>query len=303
LSLFKQIRDEVVDSNKSLADVLRKAKILATSLKQVDFRNWVSYELDCYPGHAELPEYRRISLPVLGKFSGPFGKLVSNYPLPLSMFPKEMRKGQDVPLTFSVRELETMSATMKKELIHIWPAEAALLLRDHITLSGGLVLIEVYQLIMKSNLEGVLDAVRNRLLDFLLKLQDIDPSILASDDAVGTIPHEKIAQAFNITVYGNHNVLAAGEKVTQTVALQVLPGDKDSLARALTSLGISDDDIRALQRAIGEDGAQSKGTLGKRVRNWTGRMLAKAIDGSWNIALAAAPELLKQAIFSHYGWN
>lgn len=32
VSIFRQIRDEVVESDKSLADVLRKAKILATSL-------------------------------------------------------------------------------------------------------------------------------------------------------------------------------------------------------------------------------------------------------------------------------
>jgi hypothetical protein len=192
---------------------------------------------------------------------------------------------------------------MKKELVHVWPAEAAMLLRDHITLSGGLVLVEVYQLIMKSDLEGILDAVRNRLLDFLLKLQDLDPSVVTSDDAVGTIPHARVAQAFHFTMNGNNNVVAAGESVVQTVGQKVLPGDEADLARALTNLGISREDVRELQVAIHSDGARPKGSLGKRVGDWTGKMLAKAIDGSWSTALEVAPVILKQAIFSHYGWT
>jgi hypothetical protein len=33
------------------------------------------------------------------------------------------------------------------------------------------------------------------------------------------------------------------------------------------------------------------------------KIMTKAIDGTWNVAVGVAAEMLKKAIFTYYGWQ
>lgn len=229
--------------------------------------------------------------------------MVKNFLLPISMFPEELRKGEKLRLSQSVREIETMAANAREPLLHPWPQEAVMLLRDTVALSGGMVLAEIYQPISRYNLEAILDAVRNKLLDFLLKLQELDPGVLNSDEAIGTIPRERVARAFNVTFHGDNNVVTTGDSAIVSVAHNVKAHDEKTLLGVLSDLGIPDADLRELQDAIHHDGKQSDRKLGKRVSQWFGKVVAKAADGTYAIALEVALAVIKQAIFEYYGWK
>jgi len=73
VELIKEIRDEVVNEEKSLTSVLRKAKIVAYSLQNDKFKNWIEAELNGYSEKDELPSYRKLISPVHGTFTGPRG--------------------------------------------------------------------------------------------------------------------------------------------------------------------------------------------------------------------------------------
>lgn len=304
MKLVREIRDEVVDTKTSLSATLRKAKILAASLANNEFRTWVDSELNGYSGNKELPEYRQLNSPVLGNFSGPFGKSVTGYQLPVALMPDHFKDmARAVPLGHPIKVVETYAATAKEELRCPWPTDAVLLLRDKVRLSGGFEVIEIYQPISKAQLDGILDAVRNRLLNFILALQDIDPNVLDSEESLGGIPKEAVSHIFNVTIYGDHNVLASGDRVTQHVSQNVPANDKKALLAYLKQLGLEEDDLVALDDAIKADEVREERSIGTRVREWLGRVTAKAVDGTWKTVTSAAPTLLTKALSKYYGWD
>jgi len=304
MKLVREIRDGVVDQNVSLSAVLRKAKILAASLQNVDFRKWVDSELNGYEGNIELPLYRKLISPVLANFSGSFGNYVRGYQLPVALLPQKFKiMAEAVPLGNPIKEIESLAAAGKESLRHPWPTEAVMLLRDDFQLGGGYVMVEIYQPIGKAQLDGVLDVVRNRLLDFLLGLQEFDPKVLDSEEALGRIPGETVSQVFNVTIHGSHNVLASGAGIEQRVNQRVQPYDRETLSKSLSEIGVQDNDIDSLQKAIEADGQLKEKKLGKKVMQWLGNITARVIDGSWKAATDAAPTLISKAIAKYYGWE
>ena len=304
MKLVREIRDGVVDQSVSLSAILRKAKILAASLRNDEFRKWVDSELNGYEGDVELPSYRKLNSPVLANFSGTFGRSVSGYQLPVALLPQEFKKmAEAVLLGNPIKEIESLSAEGKEGLRHPWPTEAVMLLRDDFQLSGGYMMVEIYQPVGKAQLDGILDAVRNRLLDFLLGLQEIDPKVLDSEEAIGRIPEDTVSQIFNVTIHGSHNVMASGSGIEQHVTQHVQSYDKGTLLKTLSEIGVQKDDIASLQKAIDADGQLKEKKLGKKVMKWLGNITAKAIEGGWKAATDAAPTLISKAIAKYYGWE
>ncbi|MCK4822672.1 hypothetical protein KA005_43315 [bacterium] len=304
MKLVRGIRDGVVDPKVSLSTILRKAKILASTLRNDQFRKWVDSELNGYSGDIELPSYRKLVSPVLGNFSGPFGQSVTRYQLPVALLPENFKKlAEAVLLGNPIKEIESLAADGKEGLRHPWPTEAVMLLRDDFKLSGGYVMIEIFQPIVKAQLDGILDAVRNRLLDFLLQLQEIDPKVLDSEKALEGIPKEEVNQVFNVTIHGDHNVLASGSGIEQQVTQEISPYNKEALMAHLAKLGLEQDDLVGLENAIEADGKLKEKKLGKRVVDRLGKITGRAIDGTWKAATAAAPTLITKAISKYYGWG
>ena len=176
--------------------------------------------------------------------------------------------------------------------------------RDHAKMSGGFVLVEASNPIARADLEAMLEAVRNRLLDLVLRLQDIDPDVLESEAALTAIPADRVRGAVSVTIYGNNNVVAGGgDGITQTVTQGVAAQDLGSLLGHLRSLDVPEDDVEELERAIEADGDQPKERFGPRVTKWFGKMVSKSLGGTWKVALDTAPKVLSQALLSYYGWT
>jgi len=304
MDLVRRVRDEIVDTEVSVSATLRRAKILAAFLDNKEVRTWVDRELGGYPEGTELPSYRKLKSPALGDFTSRYIGSITGHQLPISLLPepfKELTKA--LPIVNPVREIETFISTSKKDLRRTWPTEALFLLRKHTGINQEFDPVEFYQPITKAQLEGVLDAVRNHLLDFILSLQEVDPAVLHSEEALRKIPGETVSQIFNVTIHGDHNVLASGAGVTQKVNHTVFQHNKDDLLAYLSKLGLSTDELTKLNDAIDEDGIPTDKTLGSRVKEWIGEILAKAVDGTWKTAVTAAPDLLVKAISSYYGWD
>jgi hypothetical protein len=304
MELIRQIRDACTDSSVRVSDLLRKAKVLATTLQNEPLKLWLTRELNGYPPNEELPSYRKIGSPPLGTFAGPFGTKVINCPLPVSSMPDFLQKlAKAVVFPNAVGEIEAMAESSGREgFHHRWLPEAVHLLRQTYRMEGY-TLVEVYQPLTKPGFEGILDAVRNRLLEFVLGLQELNPEVLDSEKALAALAGEQVSQVFNIAVYGDHAVVASGKDFSQTVTHVVSAGDLKSLLAHLRQLGVQSEDLKDLQAAVEKDGQPSEKQFGKRVTAWIGRMLGKAVAGTWKVALGVAPELLKEALSHYYGWK
>ena len=175
--------------------------------------------------------------------------------------------------------------------------------RDHVRMDDGSVLVEAWKPLTKGQMEGILDQVRNRLLDFLLELQQIDPDVMTSEDAIRAVPQDKVQNVFNTTILGGQNVVASGTGFTQKVSQGVKVRDVRSLRDYLQNLGLPEDALAELQTALAQDGEPTRRELGDAVKSWLGKTAVKALDGTWNVARDAAMGLLQNALFSYYGWK
>ena len=304
--LTTQIQSGVVDSSVPISDVLRRAKILANLLRNTELRKWVDAELGGYDTTVNLPDYRTFEPVNYGTFSGPFGKLIRNLQIPVTHLPDEVREfasRMDVVQSVKAIEASVASATRENAYIFPWPPEAVILARGHITMSDGCVLVEAWKPFTTGQMESILDQIRNRLLDFLLELQQMDPEVMKSEDAIRAVPNDKVQSVFNMTILGGQNVVATGTGFTQNTTQTVRVGDAQSLCDHLRSLGIREDALGELQAALTQDGERPRQELGDAVKSWLGRMAARAVEGSWSVATSTALDLLKTALFAYYGWN
>ncbi len=301
-SLVAQLQREVLDSSVPISDILRKAKVLATLLKSEEFKRWVDAELKGYASADDLPDYRKFRPVNLGTFAG-FNKVFRNVPVPVALLPDDIREfATRMEIRYGVGEIEASAIQAENDTLRLqWPAEAVMLAREHVPMSDGSVLVEAWQPFSQSEFVGILNQIRNHLLDFLLELQQINPDVLESEDALRAVSGEKVQSVIQTIVYGNENTVATGTEFTQTVTRKVVSGDTQSLIDHLRSVGLDRDSLVELETAIEQDGDRQQKPLGKNVKSWIGKMVVKAMDGTWKVAMATAPDLLKAALSQFYG--
>ena len=298
-----QLQNDIDDSDRPISDVLRKAKILATILGNPEFRSWIDAETRGYRGTGDRPDYRTFRPLHLGTFVDSLGRVTKNTQIVVPLLPEYLQKFAAVmTLPQSVKEIEAILAQSENFSVP-WPAEAVTLACIHFEEKNGSTLLEAWRPLTKPQLEGILDQVRNRLLDFLLELQQIDPNVMTSEAAIRAMSSDAVQNVFNTTILGNENTVAAGTHFTQAVspAIQVL--DTESLCDHLRDIGLSSSSLTALKEGLAKDGTRPRGQLGDSVKSWVGKMTVKALDGTWDVTLDAAATLLKNALFRYYGWS
>ena len=296
MNLLDEIRTDLVNESVSLPNTLRKAKILASAIGIAEFREWLDFELGGYPDGDRVPEYRRFRPTNLGTFSGPYNSGVKDVVLPTYNLPDSVRDFAENLIVFDgvgALEAQALSSYQKK-----WPQEMVMLARDSMQMSGGMVLVDAYQPVSGHIISGILDQVKNKLLDFILGLEE---SNVTSDDLDNRAVEPEVARnLFNINIYGDRNVVAGGEQVSQNVKT-VQEGDIESLINALRELNIHDEDLNELKNVVSAEPSDSGGEYGPKVQAWLGKMISRAATGTWNIGLETAPKLLTKALNSFYG--
>ena len=297
MTLLDDIRNDLLNDTASLTTTLRKAKVLASQIALSEFREWVDFELGGYPSDHDVPEYRSFRPTNLGTFTGLFQTGAKNVPLPTVGLPDELRRFAE---TFEFREGIGELEAMRSEgtLRRRWPPEYVISAREHLEYSGGFVLIDAHQPVPGQVVTGVLDQVKNKLLDFVLSLQEenITPEHLESQG----IPSEVVRNLFYINIYGNRNVVASGERVNQTGS-SITPGDMQSLLDYLSSLGLGESDVNDLQAAVLADPAGKNGQVGPRVRAWLGGIVSKGGAGTLTIGIERASREILNALTAYYG--
>ncbi len=263
-----------------LGELLRRLKILASRLRLPELDSWVENELSGYQDVQSLPSYRGpFKATVLGHFGGPFGSGLENAPIPPLNFKKEYRDGALFTLVFlqPIAELESMKSA--KKLTEPWPSDALVLVNymlqnGELRLYEGMGLRQAWKVIGPTAIPGLLDAVRNRVLDFLLRLEEIAPNAGENDDAP---PHGQVLQVFNNTFHGGTNIAVGGHNIQQNATFPP-SGDVDGLLSWLREHGVPEDEVEALDNALAEDMADahtSPESPGPRVSAWLGRVMMR----------------------------
>lgn len=299
MGIMEDLRNDLTSGSANLSNTLRKARVLASQLKLPDFQQWVKYELSGYSEIDSLPDYRIFTATNLGLFSGPFGSQQKNVVLPIYNLPDFVREFAENLVFFeSVGSLEGLLSQESNRRQRRWPQEFVLLARESIQTSPGWVLVDACQPVPDYTIAGILDNVKNKLLDFILDLEDfgvtperIDEGLLQSDTA---------RNLFRINIYGDHNVVASGESVHQQ-RVTVRHGDVTSLISYLRSLDVSLRDLGEIEEAVNSEPQVSGESFGSKVSAWIGQMVSKAASGLWSVGIQSASTLLNDALRKYYG--
>ena len=163
-SIVLEIQSLATDSQQDIADLLRKALLVATKLKLEDFKNWISKELDGYR-EGKVPKYREARASVYLK--NPYHGLIPVY--------FDTEEIADVFCNIDIRDpIGNIVSILSKQdnsktgpIYPLTPAQVNFLLSQQDGLN-----IPPVRTISSSALATILDAVRTNILEWSLKLEE-----------------------------------------------------------------------------------------------------------------------------------
>jgi hypothetical protein len=306
MKLINDIINELINIDKSISSPLLKTKVLASRLQNEILLDWVSNELKGYDTSGELPDYRKYSGNITGTYI--IGQMkYSDQPIPTVGLKRELaEKLRSMDFYQSISSIETLKGENKSGILeHTFPAELTGLIEENWRKMGNpyLQLVNCKKTISCNAVVEILAFVRNTLLDFMLKIDSEFGDITEIEEL--KTKKEEIATIMNHTIInntGNNNIVNTGEKAKIKSNITISKGSKKELAQHLQDIGLTHDDTTELMEIIdAEEPNVKNNTFGQKVNSWTQKMLGKALDGSWNIGIGTAGNLLAEAIKNYYG--
>jgi len=158
-SLVEELEQEAYNSEASLSNMLRKAKSIAVKLQLKQPMEWVEAELNGYET-AEVPDYRII-----------FGRVKAHNPynglIPVMCNNAEMERIiSEHRVREPIRAIEHLLEEEGDPMVSFSSEKAEFLAK-----MSGSPTFPIYLVLSRSSLVSILDAVRNKVLDWSLSLQ------------------------------------------------------------------------------------------------------------------------------------
>ena len=256
--LVLELQAAAMDPNVKVTDILRKALVVATKLGLSEFQVWCENELHGYHGTG-VPEYRRLEGQI--KTRHPSGVWV---PVRLSD-PKIAEQLSARLIGQSIGEIEpTVEHTTNEETIEV-PFPHALLTRIFSnTLQFQLGMCPTL-VIEKTHLFGILEAVRNTVLKWSLKLEQ---SGIMGEGM--TFSREEVHKA-TMSTYNIHNFTGILGNVDSS---QVQIGDYNGIHAELKRRGLSQaerNELETILDTLPQAKQEEKPALLKRGTDWITR--------------------------------
>lgn len=247
-SLVLDLQKEAMDSNSETSDLLRKAYVVARKLKIKEFEKWIMLELNGYHGK-EIPPYRKVrgELKYWNPFQGYKDFLIDH------------EKFSDIfstrKLNNSIAELEDLHRQGGTDPIKIpTPPDIYMSFLREFNVEIG----PQYLFVATPRIKAILDTVRNRILEWSLKLEDDG---ILGEDLQFTIKEKEIAEEksskYNTMI--KDSVVQIGDRNIQNVNqinLDEVSGLLKDIKDSIEDLELSSDQAKEL--TIGMDTIQSQ---------------------------------------------
>lgn len=304
MKLLSEIIDLLSSSEPSIQNALFKAQVLAHQLGETEMAAWVGSELRGYTEDGNLPAYRILRVTVMGNLSNGVYRYVDQ-PIPMMNIDPRLREKLEMRrVTQSIVVVEEW-ARKDQDLAIVIAPENFHYLRKGIDKS-----FDIERAWAKHSvgaLAQVVIEVRSRLLELALQVQARIPQEPEQGTIKDVSREAAVSQVFRNTVYGNNNTIVLGGGTIQNVTNSIVVNDVESLIRALEEQGIGESDVTELRTSLvadaDSDDVKARKGFGPAVRRWMGKMLAKAAEGGWEIAVSTAGGVLAAALAAYYGFG
>ncbi len=304
MSLLRDIQNTAIDPNADVSTLLRKCKVLSVRLSNAEFSHWVDQELSGYKDITSLPDYRIRSVQSKGHFSGPFGSGMRNAAIPLMCIDKRFRP--NLEKCYFIQPISTYVDLLRsKEGSFQEPWSPDLVAHVGMNIYEDMNCMQAWKVIPRGLIIALVDAVRNRILNFVLEIESEAPDAGEAPPNKPPLSKERVTQVFNTHIYGNVGNIAKGSQhVTQTATIAISHNDLEALKKYLLSIGLPSNNIDDLESAIKEDTASGETQprqLGAKVSAWLGSLLLGISQGIVPIIQSVDADLITQAILMYYG--
>ena len=236
MTLLRQIQDAAIDSTVDLPTLLRKCKVLAARLGSDDFKRWIEYELSGYPDKESLPDYRVLNVNSKGHFSGAFGSGLRNADIPLSCLPKELH--EMLGHSYLMQPVAAMESLVKHKDSGTFqePWNPDIVAHVGQDIYQHMNCMQAWKVIPSGAVVAALDAVRTRVLNFVLEIEAQNPSAGEAEPNSNPVPMDKVHQIFNTYITGNVQNLAPGSSNVQQTAKYVETNDVEIFAKLIEAI-------------------------------------------------------------------
>lgn len=196
MQILRQIQIDLLDHSAPLSSVLRKARILAHELDSTELTKWITQELEGYEPGSELPDYRIIRTGCVGQWTNGYW-MVRNHLVPVHKIEDENLKKllTTFPVRHAIQTVENL-AHNEREGGFILPPDLTSYV-NHFLREDDYGFMQISYAVGARDFDQILDAVRNRLLDFILKLGE------NWDAAVGSLSPGTINGMVSVIIYNN----------------------------------------------------------------------------------------------------
>lgn len=307
MQLIEIILNELTDNKLSLTSPLLKTKLLASRIKNETLYTWANNELSGYKNKEDLPEYRITHGEIVGDYINGNNR-ISNHTLPIpptdDAFDQKLRCFEFYE---GIESLEKLNLNASENLVMQFPQKLTKVFEDilyeHSNHTGNFTLLSAGVSIPGAFLQSVLNSIRNKLLDFMIVLEN-EFGLEAKIETLQS-NNKKITTIMNTTITnnGDGNLINTGDNSNITATFTVNKGDQNLLRKDLESHNVDHEDIDQLLKIIDTEVPVSKDSFGDKVNKWIYTMMGKAMDGSWKVGIGAAGGLLARAIANYYGIN
>ena len=302
--LIEEIKHDAVDANSDLGTLLRKCELLAAELGSQPLEDWLIWESNGYPEGAEFPNYRIWTLEIRGDFAGPYRAQIPNYSIPLSYIPANERGYyKNYKCAQSIASIEALIKECENQpsgALRVSTKDLASVLGTKVW--QGYSCIEAWAQYPKGELVEVLNAVRNRILDFVLAVSKIHPTVASGGNTEGALESKEVNQVFHTTIYDDSTNIA-GSSTEISITMNIIAWDFSSLAGLLRKKGVQEENIDELKQALESDEPpEDPNSFGPKVSEWIVKMSGKAADGSRDIGIGGAGSFLGQVLGKYFGF-
>ncbi len=295
--LVLQLQNLASGSNTQVPELLRKSLIVSTKLRLDEFRAWVRKELGGYEHSDDVPPYRnaRTEIRALNPYHGLIPFVIADKQLADAVQNVQICD----PISSLIHLLESREDGSGSLHYPLSDQQTTTLMEWQ---SNPVPLTPV-RLIGTGQVTKVIDAVRTQILDWSL---DLERNGILGEGLQFTPDEQQLAvenSSINIHnfqgIFGN---VHGQNTITQSLKQDIKTGNFQSLAECLREHGVRTSDVSELEEALESDPkpADSK-SLGPQTSGWIGKMIAKAAQGTWDISVETASNLLHTAILMYYG--
>lgn len=199
-----EILEMLISERIKISQALQYTRLLLLNSSSVVHLDWVTSECNGYDSKLEIPDYRKIPCSIYARIAVPYYGITIQ-PVQLKALDDELTKGRGASLYFmhveeGVENVEKLAEESADNITMVLPKSLNELLDGHGTV------LEVYQQASKSYLQGIITAVKNKLINILLEIVQIEGACIGvkhnienSNVSVG------LKSVFISYSYDNHN--------------------------------------------------------------------------------------------------